>query len=177
MKQQPRSLKFWLLNIDVGIASLAMCILVTLTFTGVIFRYILGSPFAWIEEVQAALIVWVIFGAAGAAFRTANHAAIEIYYEFFPKAMKIVVNLLILAVSVVTLAFLGYLSIQYMNVFRTSGRTTAVLHMSYIMIYSIVPLSCAWQIFNYILVNFLHYSEQETIEAITDEEFEEAKQE
>ncbi len=91
--------------------------------------------------------------------------------------MKIVVNLLILAVSVVTLAFLGYLSIQYMNVFRTSGRTTAVLHMSYIMIYSIVPLSCAWQIFNYILVNFLHYSEQETIEAITDEEFEEAKQE
>ena len=41
----------------------------------------------------------------------------------------------------------------------------------------IVPLSCAWQIFNYILVNFLHYSEQETIEAITDEEFEEAKQE
>lgn len=177
MKLQQHGLKFWLLNIDVAIASLAMCILVALTFAGVIFRYILGSPFAWIEEVQAALIVWVIFGAAGAAFRTANHAAIEVFYEFFPKAMKVVVNLLILAVSVVTLAFLGYLTIQYMNVFRTSGRTTAVLHMSYIMIYSIVPLSCVWQIFNFILVNFLHYSEQETIEAITDEEFEEAKHE
>ena len=59
--------KFILLNLDVAVASLAMCILVVLTFAGVIARYILGSPFTWIEEIQAAMIVWVIFGAAGAA--------------------------------------------------------------------------------------------------------------
>lgn len=176
MKQQ-RNLKFWLLNIDVIIASVAMCALVAVTFGGVIARYVLSAPFAWIEEVQAAMIVWVIFGAAGAAFRTANHAAIEVFYEFFPKVAKTVINILILIVSVFTLAFLGYLSIQYMNVFAASGRTTAILHLSYIAIYCIVPISCVWQIFNFILVNFFHYSEQETIEAITDEEFEEAKKE
>lgn len=175
MKPQKHGLKFWLLNIDVAIASLAMCVLVAITFSGVFFRYIVGQPFAWIEEVQAALIIWVIFGAAGAAFRTANHAAIEVFYEFFPKAVKILVNLVILVVSVLTLIFLGYLSIQYMNIFVTSGRTTAILHISYITIYCIVPVSCAWQVFNFILVNFLHYTEQEVIEAITDEEFEEAK--
>ena len=42
-------------------------------------------PFTWIEEIQAAMIVWVIFGAAGAAFRTGNHAAIEVFFEFSPK--------------------------------------------------------------------------------------------
>ncbi len=174
MKQQ-QNWKVWLLNIDVVIASVAMCLLVGVTFGGVVSRYILGMPFSWIEEVQAALIVWVIFGAAGAAFRTANHAAIEVFYEFFPNALKKVVNILILIVSVLTLLFLGYFAIQYMNVFAASGRTTAILHISYIAIYCIVPISCIWQVFNFILVNFFHYTEQETIEAITDEEFEEAK--
>lgn len=172
---QQRNWKFWLLNIDVVIASAAMCLLVAVTFGGVVSRYILSMPFSWIEEVQAALIVWVIFGAAGAAFRTANHAAIEVFYDFFPKAAKSVINVFILIVSIFTLAFLGYLSIQYINVFVTSGRTTAILHFSYVAIYCIVPVSCVWQIVNFVLVNFFHYTEQETIEAITDEEFEEAK--
>ena len=166
MKQQ-RNWRFLLLNIDVAIASIAMCVLVGLTFAGVVARYILGSPFTWIEEIQAAMIVWVIFGAAGAAFRTGNHAAIEVFFEFFPKAVKNIINILILLVTIVTLLFLGYLSIQYMMVFANSGRTTAVLHISYILIYC----------FNFVLVNFFHYSEQETIEAITEEEFEEAKKE
>ena len=172
---QQRNWKFLLLNIDVAIASLAMCILVGLTFCGVIARYVLGNPFTWIEEIQAAMIIWVIFGAAGAAFRTGNHAAIEVFFEFFPKPLKMVVNVLILIVTIITLLFLGYLSIQYMMVFANSGRTTAVLHISYILIYCIVPVSCIWQVFNFILVNFFHYSEEEAIEAITDEEFEVAK--
>ena len=56
MKQQ-RNWRFLLLNIDVAIASIAMCVLVGLTFAGVVARYILGSPFTWIEEIQAAMIV------------------------------------------------------------------------------------------------------------------------
>ena len=93
MKQQ-RNWRFLLLNIDVAIASIAMCVLVGLIFAGVVSRYILGSPFTWIEEIQAAMIVWVIFGAAGAAFRTGNHAAIEVFFEFFRGCFKLCVNLL-----------------------------------------------------------------------------------
>ena len=117
----------------------------------------------------------MIFGAAGAAFRTGNHAVIEIFFEYFPQWLKNIVNIIILLITIATLAFLGYLSIKYMMVFANSGRTTAVLHLSYIMIYCIVPFSCVWQVVNFILVNWFHYSEQETIEAITEEEFEEAR--
>ena len=170
-----KSWKYILLNLDVVVASAAMVLLVGLTFAGVIARYIAGSPFGWIEEVQAALIVWVIFGAAGAAFRTANHAAIEIFYELFPKPVQKVLNVFILIVLTVTLLFLAKTSIDYINIFASTGRTTAVLHLSYRMIYCVVPVSCVWQIFNYVLVNFFGYSEKEVIESITDEEFEEAK--
>lgn len=61
--ENKKNWKVMLLNIDVVIASVAMVLLVALTFSGVIARYVVGRPFGWIEEVQAALIVWVIFGA------------------------------------------------------------------------------------------------------------------
>lgn len=165
-----------LLNVDVVIASVAMVLLVGLTFAGVIARYVIGAPFGWTEEVQAALIIWVVFGAAGAAFRTANHAAIEIFYEMFPAFVRKLLDIVILIVSIITLLFLAKTSIDYINVFASTGRTTAVLHLSYIMIYCITPVSCVWQVFNYILVNFFHYSEKEVIEAISEEEFKEAKE-
>ena len=107
--------------------------------------------------------------------RKAAPAVIEIFFDYFPQWIKNIINILILLITVATLAFLGYLSIKYMMVFANSGRTTAVLHISYILIYCIVPFSCIWQVVNFILVNWFHYTEQETIEAITDEEFEEAK--
>lgn len=173
--KKPKNIKKVLLNIDIVIASIAMLILVTCTFSGVIARYIVGKPFGWIEEVQAALIVWVVFGAAGAAFRTANHAVIEIFYEMFPPFIRKILDFLILLVVIVTLVFLGYTSYTYIHVFASTGRTTAVLHMSYIMIFCIVPISCIWQIFNFILVNFFHYSEQETIDSITEDEFKNAE--
>ena len=170
-------LKYILLNLDVVIASAAMCILVALTFAGVIARYVVGKPFTWIEEIQAAMIVWVIFGAAGAAFRTANHAAIEVFYEMFPDTVKKILNVLILIISIITLVFMGYYSIQYMQVFLKSGRTTPVLHISYVLIFAIVPVSCIWQIVNFVIVNFLHYSEAVTLEEVTEEDLEKAAEE
>ena len=169
MTKKP-TVKYLLLNIDVVIAAIAMCALVACTFAGVIARYLISKPFGWIEEVQAALIVWVIFGAAGAAFRTANHAAIEVFYEMFPPIIRKILNLIITIVAVGTLLFLGNASLDYIDLFVTTGRTTSVLHLSYVSIYAIVPISVVWQIFNFLLVTYTGYTEKETIEAITDEE-------
>ncbi len=174
MDQKP-SLKVMLLNLDVVLAAVAMWFLVGCTFAGVIARYVVGKPFGWIEEIQAALIVWVIFGAAGAAFRTANHAAIEVFFDMFPNIVKKVLNFVILLVVIATLGYLGQTCLEYMELFFATGRTTSVLHISYIAIYIVVPFSVAWQIFNFLLVNIWGYSEKEVIEAITDEEFAAAK--
>jgi C4-dicarboxylate transporter DctQ subunit len=170
MDKKP-SLKYMLLNIDVVIASICMCVLVGCTFAGVIARYVLSKPFGWIEEIQAALIVWVIFGAAGAAFRTANHAAIEVFFDMYPKPVQKVLNVVILAINIITLLYLGYTSLEYIKIFAATGRTTSVLHLSYISIFIIVPISCIWQIFNYVLVTYTDYTEKETIAVITEDDY------
>lgn len=157
-----------LINFDVIVASIALVILVVCTFSGVIARYVVGKPFGWIEEVQAALIVWVVFAAGGAAYRTGNHASIEILYEVFPKPVQKVIRIFIGAVVVAVLGFLCFTSIQYIQLFVKTGRTTAVLDFPFVIIYLIVPISCVLQIFNYFLVNIFGYEDE--IEKLVEEE-------
>ncbi len=88
MKKDSKLFKI-LINLDIVIASIALVILVGCTFAGVIARYVVGKPFGWIEEIQAAFIVWVVFAAGGAAYRTGNHSAIEILYEIFPNRLTL----------------------------------------------------------------------------------------
>ena len=106
MKKDSKLFKI-LINLDIVIASIALVILVGCTFAGVIARYVVGKPFGWIEEIQAAFIVWVVFAAGGAAYRTGNHSAIEILYEIFPKPVRKIVSIFIgLVVTAVCFRYL-----------------------------------------------------------------------
>lgn len=128
-------------NIDTIVACIALSILVVLTFAGVIFRYALGSPFTWLEEVQTSCMVWIVFAAAGAAFRAGNQVAIEMIYDMFPKGGQKVLNILISVVVVVVLAYLFWQSIGFINIFLQSGRSTPMLKIPYAVVYGIAPLS------------------------------------
>ena len=57
-------------NLDIVVAGAALIVLIVLTFAGVVMRYIVGQPFTWLEEVQLFCMVWIVFAAGGAAFRT-----------------------------------------------------------------------------------------------------------
>ena len=48
-------------NLDIIVASIALIVLIILTFAGVIMRYIVGHPFTWLEEVQLSHIQLFIF--------------------------------------------------------------------------------------------------------------------
>ena len=167
MKKDSKLFKI-LINLDIVIASIALVILVGCTFAGVIARYVVGKPFGWIEEIQAAFIVWVVFAAGGAAYRTGNHSAIEILYEIFPKPVRKIVSIFIGLVATAVLGFLCYTSIGYLQLFMRTGRTTAVLNLPFTWIYMIVPVSCMLQIFNYFLVNVFGYEDE--VEKLVEED-------
>ena len=57
-------------------------------------------------------------------------------------------------------------------------RTVAGLSLSIrigLLTAAVSAVSCIWQLYNFIIVNFFGYSEKEVIESISEEEFEEAK--
>ncbi|MBQ1310572.1 MAG: TRAP transporter small permease subunit, partial [Blautia sp.] len=86
------TLKKVILNLDIAVAAIVLIVLIVLTFAGVIMRYIVGKPFTWLEEVQLFCMVWIVFSAAGAAYRTGNHVAIEMVVEMFPKSVQKVIE-------------------------------------------------------------------------------------
>jgi TRAP-type C4-dicarboxylate transport system permease small subunit len=138
-----------LCNLDIVVAGVVLVILIVLTTAGVIFRYILGSPFTWLEEVQLACMVWIVFAAGGAAFRSGNHVAIEMVVDMLPKKAQKVVSVLISVVVVLTLGYLLVESFGFLSIFVRSGRSTPMLHIPYLYIYGIAPVSFVVMIVSY----------------------------
>ena len=133
----------WLCNLDVLAACAALVLLIGVTFFGVIMRYCFGEPFLWQEEVQLALIVWVVFLGGRYAFVCGSHAAIDIIVEMFPKKAQKVISVLIAIVTVVILSYVGYQGIRYIMQMARYNRVTNILKIPYSLIYIPLPIGCA----------------------------------
>ena len=114
-------------NADVLAACGALVLLVGVTFFGVIMRYCLGDPFVWQEEVQLALIIWVVFLGGRYAFVCGNHAAIDVIVEMFPEKLQKILSVLIAAAAVIILRY---------------DRVTNILKIPYSLIYAPLPIGC-----------------------------------
>ena len=128
-------------NLDIAVACIVLVALIVMTFLGVIFRYVLKAPFTWLEEVQMACMVWIVFAAGGAAFRTGNHVAIEMIVDMFPKKVQKAFEWVIAVVVFAVLAYLFYQSLGFIGMFVTSGRATSMIKIPYALIYGIAPVS------------------------------------
>lgn len=138
-----------LMNLDIVVASAILAILIILTFLGVVWRYIFNAPFTWLEEVQTSCMVWIVFAAAGAAFRSGNHVAIEMIVDLMPEKIQKVMEWLISAVVVVVIGYLFMQSIGFIQVFLKSGRSTSMLKIPYSVVYGIAILSYIDMIISY----------------------------
>ncbi|XOQ43702.1 MAG: Ectoine TRAP transporter small permease protein TeaB [Clostridium sp.] len=148
MKKESKVL-FFLGNLDVIVASLTLALLIILTVLGVIWRRVLNQPFTWLEEVQLACMVWIVFSAGGAAFRYGNHVAIEMVVDMFPKKIQKIIEFVISVVVVLVLTYLFKESLGFIQLFVKSGRSTPMLNIPYALIYGIAPVSFAIMLVSY----------------------------
>ena len=137
-------------NLDVYVSAVCLCVLVAITSLGVVFRYILGAPFTWLEEVQLALLVWIGFLSGGAAFRSGAHIAIEMLVDVFPKPLQRIVSWLNRVVVLAMLVFLTIQCFEYFNLFLHNSRLTGVLRIPYVYIYFVPFLSGILMIISFI---------------------------
>ncbi len=149
MEKRENRLLSVLCNLDLIISAFVLAILVVLTFLGVIWRYAFNAPFTWLEEVQLACLVWIVFAAAGAAFRTGNHVAIEMIVDLMPKKIQKIMTVIVSAVVVIVIGYLFFQSIGFIRMFIKSGRTTNILNIPYTGIYGIAILSYIDMIISY----------------------------
>lgn len=144
----------FLANLDIYIASLILLILIIITFMGVFYRYIVGAPLTWLEEVQLVCLVWIGFMASGAAFRSGSHIAIEMLVELLPVCIQKVIAWFVRMVVMVVLIYLTIQCTGYFRLFLYNQRLTPVLRVPYAFIYAIPAISCIVMIVSYIWYEF-----------------------
>ena len=142
-------------NLDIAVAGIALVVLICLTFCGVIMRYVVGKPFTWLEEVQLFCMVWIVFAASGAAFRTGSHVAIEMIVEMFPESVQKVIGYLIDIIVVLVIGYLFYASIGFVQVFIKNGRASSILHIPMTLQYGIAPVSYVISIISYFYAKYI----------------------
>lgn len=147
-------------NLDILVASIALIVLIVLTFFGVIMRYVIGKPFTWLEEVQLFCMVWIVFAAGGAAFRTGSHVAIEMVVEMFPKSAQKVIGYVIDIVVLLVIAYLFYNSLGFIGMFMKNGRSSSMLKIPMTVQYGIAPVSYILMIISYFYSKYFDKSEK-----------------
>lgn len=136
-------------NLDIGIACVALMVLIVLTFLGVVMRYVFSNPYVWLEEVQIALFLWVAFLGSSAAFRFKAHVEIGMLVERFPQRLQILLSLFIYAVVSFSLLYLGLKSSDMVAMFIRTNKSTSVLSIPSALIYGVIPVSAALMWINY----------------------------
>ena len=137
-------------NLDVSIACVMLAGLIVLTFAGVLKRYIFRDPIAWMEELQPLLFLWVVFLAAGAAFRTGGHVAIEIVVDALPKKVGKVIERIDVVIELLILAYLTWQSCVFYAQCVTTSKVTLFLQIPYSLAYVILPVGCVLMIISVI---------------------------
>jgi TRAP-type C4-dicarboxylate transport system permease small subunit len=61
-----------------------MAVMITVVALQVFFRYVVGSPLGWTEEIGNFTLVWTSFLGSYIAFRRGNHLRIELLYLILP---------------------------------------------------------------------------------------------
>ena len=93
-------------NLDSIIAVVSLVIIIVITLAGVIMRYFLGKPFAWLEEMQIFFFIYTIFFGGSVAFRTGNQISIDLIANRLSPSMRRVLDIIDYVLAVLIMAYL-----------------------------------------------------------------------
>lgn len=135
-----KGLKRLLRDLDLHLAVLCLACLITVTFLGVIMRYLFNSPFTWQDEVQMTLFLWAICFGGSAAFRSGGHIAIDLLVDLFPKNVQKAIHVAIWFISSGVLGFLAWNSMGFVVQQIKNNRVTDVMKFPRSVVYAPLPV-------------------------------------
>lgn len=143
-----RSIGIFFRNLDLVIGGTCLALLIILTTIGVVARYGLNRPLAWMEEVQMLLFIWMSFFGSSLAFRYGNHIAIEVVVEMFPVRGQKIINVINTILVLAVLGLMMYFECRRGQSLLRSGRATGILQIPQALNYFGVAAACLFMMIN-----------------------------
>ncbi len=94
-------------HIEEYLILIILSLIAIITFVGVILRYFIKAPLAYIEQLVPGLFVWLTFIGLVSALKRRSHLGIAIVLEKFPKIAQLVIKVLILLLSIIFFCVVG----------------------------------------------------------------------
>lgn len=138
--------KFWLSDIDEILASFFLALIVLLSGYGVVMRYFLNTPSAWVEEICVVFFIWFTFLASSALCK--NNELIRIDYlltKIPPKIANFIDGVIQPLIMIFCLSFMIYLGFKLLPMSKM--RFTPALQFPYVYIYAIIPISALFMLY------------------------------
>jgi TRAP-type C4-dicarboxylate transport system permease small subunit len=98
--------------LEIAVSSILVA-LVAVTFSQVVFRYLLQAPLAWSEELARFLLMWLASLSAAYAFKTRSHFALRFVVDRFNPALQRAVGTLVTFLVVTFLVVFVYQSLRF----------------------------------------------------------------
>jgi TRAP-type C4-dicarboxylate transport system permease small subunit len=121
------------------IIAILFSLMIVITFTQVIFRYLLNSALPWAGEITIFLFIWVIFLGAAITLSKGLHIGVDIFTSFLNKKYKNIV-LTLTNLLVILFCFLIIVGSAPLIVDNFTQRSPALeIRISYV--YAVIPIS------------------------------------
>lgn len=139
---------FYLLtNILRGICLILIVGLPVTVFFKVFFRYVVGSPLVWSDEIIMLMLLTLTYFGAALAAHNRSHISVEILESIIGRFGEKAVRVYHLILDIVFLSVLGI--IIYFGVrisFYSADQVTDILMISYFWVYSMLPLGLLFMV-------------------------------
>lgn len=130
--------------------SLGLAVLASLGLAQVVWRYLIGDPLTWSEEVIRYSLIWSVFLGAGIAVRRGLLAAVELVSQLAPPLLQKTLARLCLAISGLFWAVLLGYGIVILESVR--GMSSGALEMPMPLVYLAIPVGAAFALINTLTV-------------------------
>ncbi len=126
----------------------AVAVMVVAITLQVFYRYVLGDPLIWSEEMARYCLVLVTFLGGAVAYRYEQLANITIFVEMFNRKVINVIYILVQFLILGIVVLVGIFSIQYIFSRSIMLQVSPALRMPMFVVYSVIPLFCLFTVTN-----------------------------
>jgi TRAP-type C4-dicarboxylate transport system permease small subunit len=136
--------------LEIAVSSILVA-LVTVTFSQVVFRYLLQAPLAWSEELARFLLMWMASLSAAYAFKTRSHFALRFVVDRFNPSVQRAIGTFVTFLVVTFLAVFAYQSLKF--TIEVRNMTAPATQMSMAVPYSSALVGSVLMLY-YVIVNW-----------------------
>ena len=118
-----------------------MAIMVAAVAVQVFFRFVIGDPLSWTEELARYAFVWITFLGAAVAYRHRAHIVVDIMLHLVPTRARALLAWVVEGLVAVALVILIREGLRMVETTSNVRATMLQIPMSYI--YAAIPVSAA----------------------------------